>query len=70
MKDNHLTEQAQRDMETAWKLKHRAIEILDIINMEWQSDPTSVQCFDLRIVRETKELMAQFKELQKRLPLI
>lgn len=40
----------------------RLCEIMDIVNAEWQSDPQSVQCFDLRLVNEANELL---KERQK-----
>lgn len=33
-------------------IHNRAIEILTLIVAEWESDPQSVQCFDLNIVRE------------------
>ena len=35
----------------------RAWEILRLVVAEWRSDPMSVQCFDLRIVREATELV-------------
>lgn len=31
--------------------------LADLINAEFQSDPMSVQCFDLRIVAELKEAL-------------
>lgn len=37
--------------------KERALAILDIVVAEWESDPSSVQCFDLRIVEEAKQIM-------------
>lgn len=33
-------------------LRNRAIALLEIIAMEFQTDPHSVQCFDLRVVEE------------------
>lgn len=39
----------------AWKL-------LDLINAEFQSDPMSVQCFDLRIVQRVKQAVEKNKK--------
>jgi hypothetical protein len=36
--------------------------LLDLINAEWQSDPSSVACFDLRIVDDVRKSLATFKE--------
>ncbi len=35
---------------------HKAAELLDLIAAEFDSDPMSVQCFDLRIVERVKEI--------------
>jgi len=45
------------------KLKREAIQLLDLINAEWQSDPMSVQCFDSRIVERTNKLLKELKEM-------
>lgn len=34
---------------------------MDVINAEWQSDPTAVACFDLRIVNRTAALLANWR---------
>ena len=52
MREPYLTDKAVREMEERFKLEKRAIELLGIITAEFKSDPTSVQCFDLRIVNE------------------
>lgn len=39
----------------------RVWEVLDLIVAEFQSDPMSVQCFDLRIVEEARKLVADQK---------
>jgi hypothetical protein len=31
--------------------------LLDLINAEWQSDPQSVACFDLRLVAKVKAMV-------------
>lgn len=46
----------------------RLLEIMELVVAEWKSDPTSVQCFDLRIVEEAKKLDARRKELKPKLP--
>lgn len=45
------------------KLKDRATEILNLVVSEWDSDPMSVQCFDLKIVKEAKQLTKRLQEL-------
>jgi hypothetical protein len=42
-----------------------AFNLLDIIDAEFQSDPMSVQCFDLRIVDRVKACVAQRKREQQ-----
>jgi hypothetical protein len=39
--------------------------ILDLIVAEFESDPTSVQCFDLRIVERAIQLNREHKEKSK-----
>jgi hypothetical protein len=36
--------------------------LLDLINAEWQSDPSSVACFDLRIVEDVRKALATHKD--------
>jgi hypothetical protein len=36
--------------------------LLDLIDAEWRSDPSSVACFDLRIVEGVRKALATFKE--------
>lgn len=40
---------------------HEAFRLLDLINAEFQSDPMSVQCFDLRIVERVKQCVERRK---------
>jgi len=42
--------------------------ILNLIVAEFQSDPMSVQCFDLRIVRRAIELNAEHQAQQQQEP--
>ena len=49
-------------MEEVFQLRHEAVEILDQVVAEWNSDPASVQCFDARTVERAKYVMARLKE--------
>jgi len=42
----------QHDMEAKWKNDAEAHRLLDLIMMEFKTDPMSQQCFDSRIVSE------------------
>lgn len=44
---------------------HEAFRLLDLINAEFQSDPRSVQCFDLRIVARVKACIERRKSLER-----
>ena len=59
----YLSPKAEREMEERFRLQRRAVELLDIISAEFQSDPMSVQCFDLRIVDESIEVSKRLKQL-------
>lgn len=58
-----LTTKAQREMEEKWRLEKEAIDILKIVVAEWKSDPTSVQCFDLRVVQRAGEVLERLEKL-------
>lgn len=36
--------------------------LLDLIDAEWRSDPTSVACFDLRIIEQVREVLRKHHE--------
>jgi len=36
--------------------------LLDLINAEWTSDPSSVACFDLRVVGDVRKALSSFKK--------
>lgn len=38
-------------------------EVLDLIVVEFDTDPMSVQCFDLRTVERAKQAVAWFRKL-------
>lgn len=64
MSSPYLTPKAEREMEERFTLQRRALELLNIISAEFESDPMSVQCFDLRIVEETKRTVSRLKQLK------
>ena len=41
------------------------LRLLRLINAEFQSDPMSVQCFDLRIVADVKSVIAKIEGGEK-----
>ena len=41
------------------------ISILQLVVAEWESDPMSVQCFDLQIVDKAKRLVNEYRSLEK-----
>ena len=56
-----LNDKAMRDAERRFVIDDRLLQIMGLVIAEWESDPTSVQCFDLRIVNEAKELWTERK---------
>lgn len=60
---NQMTPQAQREIEEGFELKREAIELLGLIAAEFKSDPTSVQCFDRRIVERTQYVTQRLAQL-------
>lgn len=52
-----MTEKAQRQIEEQFDLKREAVELLGLVVAEWNTDPNSVQCFDLRIVQRAREVV-------------
>ena len=58
-----MTQKEKKDIDEAFELKMEAMEIRKLINAEWKSSPTSVQCFDLRVVKRTDELLKRLDKL-------
>lgn len=58
-----LTKTAMSEAIKKAEIDMRLVEIMMIVEAEWSSDPHSVKCFDLRIVKETKDLLAERKGL-------
>ena len=61
----YLTDIAAREIEEGFALNKEAWKLLDLIVAEWNSDPQSVQCFDLRIVERAKTAVKRRKEIDK-----
>ena len=62
MMETRFTPKAVRDLEAQFARNTRVWEIMDIIVAEWEADIQSVQCFDLRIVEEAKQLVRNNKK--------
>ena len=60
----YMTDKAVRETEERMKVELEAFELLDLIVAEFNSDPMSVQCFDLRTVELAKYVVARLKELK------
>ena len=60
-KNTHLTDEGAMMLEESFDLTREAINLLGMVVDEWDSDPTSVACFDLRIVKRAKEVVERLK---------
>lgn len=61
-----LTREAERDIEELFDARIEMETLFDLIVVEFESDPTSVQCFDLRVVDRAKLVNAKLKRLKKK----
>lgn len=68
MNELRLSRAEEQATEQGWDLDRRAWRVLDLIAAEFASDPTSVQCFDLRVVEEAKTVVREARALEPRLP--
>jgi hypothetical protein len=59
-----LTDEASREMHEQQEADDRVWHLMDIICGEWESDPLSVQCFDLRVVLEAIALVKRRKAMR------
>jgi hypothetical protein len=64
-----LTRETEREIEESFVNDREAHVLLALIDAEFQSDPMSVQCFDLRIVQRVKQCVAKRAEFVKNNPL-
>lgn len=58
-----LSRGEEQRTEQGWALDARAWKVLDLIVAEFESDPMSVQCFDLRTVAEAKAVIIECRAL-------
>lgn len=58
-----LTDEAVSEIEEIFALDREAWRLLDLVVAEWESDPQSVACFDLRVVERAKRAVARRREL-------
>ena len=58
-----LTDRYSRQPTEAMNADARVWQIMDLVCAEWESDPTSVMCFDLRIVQEAIALVRRRKAM-------
>ena len=55
-------------MEDGWRLRKDAVRLLDLVVAEWETDPQSVACFDLRIIEEANQVIRKLKAIEKKHP--
>lgn len=60
-----LTDEEIQKITEVHRLHREAWMLLNLVVAEWLSDPTSVACFDLRIVERAKQAIARRKEIDK-----
>lgn len=65
MRANGFTSKYVQIMEGNFANIDEAFILLDLIEAEFNSDPLSVQCFDLRIVERVKFCNARRREYKK-----
>ena len=62
-----MNKEIEMSMQTNIRLidAQEMLRLLTLINAEFQSDPMSVQCFDLRIVADVKPVIAKVEGKEK-----
>lgn len=60
---NRLKPKTIRLMERKWALQREAVELLDIIAMEFKTDHQSVKCFDKRVVDRAIAVSNELKNI-------
>jgi|GEM_PF-4752370 len=66
----HQPPEHARAVDRCFELRGRLEFLFDVIVAEFESDPMSVQCFDLRIVDEAKKVNDELKALKGKYPFI
>ena len=67
--DIRLTPRAEREIEDNFRNTSEAFKLLDLIDAEFRTDPSSVQCFDLRIVQRVRECVEKRRQFVERNPI-
>jgi hypothetical protein len=68
LRPSQETAREEREFEDNFKNGQEAFRLLDLIVAEFESDPMSVQCFDLRIVEAAKLCVAKRRRFVKNNP--
>lgn len=55
----------QRDLPFT-ELEKEMFTLLELIDSEWRNDPSSVACFDARILAHTTEVLQMYREQELR----
>jgi hypothetical protein len=58
----------QKAIEKDFDNTREAFALLDLIDAEFRSDPTSTACFDARIVERVRWCVANRRDFEKRFP--
>lgn len=61
-----ITSAYERELEHSFDNDREAHALLDLINAEFKSDPTSTQCFDARIVERVHRCVSNHKQFMER----
>lgn len=64
-KEKHPMGPFVRGVEDLPEGEREAYEVLDLIVAEFESDPMSVQCFDLRVVERAKKAVEPYRKLKR-----
>lgn len=64
-----MSDKDAREIEDGWDNDREAHTLLDLIDAEFQSDPMSVQCFDLRVVKRVRECVLKRQRYLKARPI-
>ena len=66
MRDQDKFNRAEKLHDDKVRFEDEALENFKLVVAEWESDPMSVQCFDLRIVERAKYLRALLADNAKK----
>lgn len=66
MQQIRLTDRASREMREQQEADDRVWLLMDLICAEWKTDPNSVQCFNLNVVKEAIDLVERRRAMPDR----